>query len=385
MMRQPAFFLVESGLSDRITLEMGAGERASLGIRALVLENQKQSMQVVGGLDGLISSAENHLMGIETPVGDGSRLWARSVWNTRWASLGGGLSVTLSDGSTNWTPMLSAKVHFQKYVKASAGWELAYKDEVLHQSIGFGLGWKTVQASFGFSEFQSWLSRDGAFGWFGSPPPGAVTGDDNPGVWMRATWSIVLPESDLLPFGSQAPRTHESAPSAQQLSTLDQAMTRLSVRRDLAELAFMATNEEENPTRRSLIRRQILSGGELARLELWKAVLSMDLPKTERMQAMATVSMVLQEGDTASLRELAGEPDSDLRMACVREVLRLDSPPAHKLLELLAQDPDQNIRMVAAMGLQNAQKPAPVPEKTETDKPEAQAPGDTTITKEKRE
>lgn len=364
---------MESGLSDHVTLELGAGERTSLGIRALVLENPKHSFQLVGGMDGLISSSENHLMGIETAVGDGSRLWARSVWNTRWTSLGGGLAVTLSDGSTDWTPMLSAKAHIKKFVDASIGWELAYRDEVLHQSIGFGLGWRQIQASFGFSEFQSWLVRNGAYGWFGSPPPGAANGDDNPGVWMRATWSIVLPESDLLPFASPAPRTRESAPTAQQLSTLDQAMTRLSVRRDLAELAFMATNEEENPLRRSLIRRQILSGGELARLELWKAVLAMDLPKVERMQAMATVSMVLQEGDTASLRELAGEPDADLRMACAREVLRLDSPPAKALLERLAQDPDQNIRMVATLGLQNAAKPAPSPvpekEKTETARP----------------
>lgn len=359
-MRQPALFLVETGLSDRVTLELGAGERATLGIRTLF--GQTGKFRLVGGLDGLITDGEAHLAGVEKDVGDGSRLWARTLWSWRFVGASGGLAARLEHGSVSWAPSVALKVENSRFFPVSLGWDCVYEEDLLRQSVGIGMGWKDLSLSMGLSELQSWIVNGGV------APAGAVDGRDNPGVWMRAAWHVPASITGLL----RETRTEDPDASLSQVAQIDAALTRRSVRRDLAELALA---DVDDPARKALLRRQILSGGMAARDELWRVALSTQYQREERLQAIATVDAVLAEEDASYLARLAKDPDPSIRLAAARELLRLDAPLAQTALEQLMLDPDGAVRSTAALNLPAATETSPSETPGET--PDAQ-PAETT-------
>lgn len=344
-MRQPALFLVETGLSDRVTLELGAGERATLGVRTLF--GQVGRFRLVGGLDGLITDGEAHLAGVEKEVGDGSRLWARTLWTWRFVGASAGLAARLEHGTVGWAPSIALKVENSRFLPVSLGWDCVYEEDILRQSLGIGMGWQDLSLSIGLSELQSWAVNGGA------APPGAVDGRDNPGVWMRAAWHVPASLTGLL----HESRAEDPDAGLSQVAQLDAVLTRRSVRRDLAELAMA---DADDPGRKALLRRQILSGGMAARDELWRVALSTQFQLEERLQALATVDAVLAEEDASYLARLAKDPDPRIRQAAARELLRLDAPLARLTLEQLSIDPDGAVRTTAALGLPEAPAtPAP--------------------------
>lgn len=354
-MRQPALFLVETGLSDRVTLELGAGERATLGIRTLF--GQTGKFRLVGGLDGLITDGEAHLAGVEKDVGDGSRLWARTLWSWRFVGLSAGMAARLEHGSVGWAPSAALKIENFRFLPVSLGWDCVYEEDVLRQSVGIGMGWKDLSLSMGLSELQSWIVNGGV------APAGAASGVDNPGVWMRAAWHVPASITGLL----HEDRSEDPDAGLSQVAQLDAVLTRRSVRRDLAELALA---DADDPARKALLRRQILSGGMAARDELWRVAVSSQYQLEERLQAIYTVDAVLAEEDAAYLARMAKDPDARIRQAAARELLRLDAPLARTTLEQLAIDPDGSVRNTAALGMPAPEAPAPVPE----DKPAETAP-----------
>ncbi|MEN9355104.1 MAG: hypothetical protein RL318_2429 [Fibrobacterota bacterium] len=358
-LRQPALFMVEVGLLDRLTLEMGAGDRGTLGVRAMLAQSSSGRFQFVGGLTDLVTSGEDHLSGRQSPVGEGSRLWARSLWGSRWVDASGGIAARLSEGSVEIIPSVAVKGHITAFLPLSLGWEGQYEEESLRQSLGFGVAWKSLSLGIGFTELQSWIMQKGETGWFGSPPAGARDGRDNPGIWMRASWTIpaAFTNAGAAPGGAARGRriSAEQADSAQ-VALVDEALTRRSTRRDLAELAV---TDQDNPGHRAMLRRQILSGGETARLELWRVALSNQFLREERLQAIATLDIVLCEEDAGMLANLAKDPEALIRQSATRELLRLDNPLARETLEMLAKDPDPAVRNTAALRSQAPQPSAP--------------------------
>lgn len=356
-MRQPALFLVETGLSDRVTLEMGAGERATLGVRALF--GQQGRFKLVGGLDGLITDGEAHLAGVEKDVGEGSRLWARTLWSWRFVGASAGLAARLENGSVGWVPSVALKLENARFLPVSIGWDCAYEDDILRQSVGIGMAWRELSLSMGLSEVQSWAKNGGA------APRGAVDGRENPGVWMRAAWEVPASVTGLL----HESREEDPDAGLSQVAQIDAALTRRSVRRDLSELALA---DEDDPGRKALLRRQILSGGMAARDELVRVALSAQYQREERIQAVLTLDAVLAEEDAPFLARLAKDPDSQIRLAAARELLRLDAPVARTALEQLTIDPDGAVRSTASLGAQapsqpaeSAPEPAPAPKSEE--------------------
>lgn len=327
-------------------------------MRTLFGQNKSGSIRFLGGLDGLITSGEDHLNGLESEVGEGSRLWARSAWANRRFSASGGLAAKLEHGSVEWTPSAAASVRVRTPISLSFGWEGQFEKSDFRQSIGFGAAWKQLSLGIGLSELQSWIVQKGQWGWFGTPPAGATDGRNNPGLWMRAAWTIpgaFTRANDVASGLSSAGGSEEH----DRISAIDAALTRKSVRRDLAELT---TIDEENPAQRALLRRQILSGGEVARLELWRVALSSQFLQPERLQAIATLDLDLFEDDAANLARLAKDPDAQIRLAAARELLRLDNPLAKTTLEQLASDPDSGVRSTAALGVPPAPSaPSPAP------------------------
>lgn len=359
---------METGLSDRVTLELGAGERGTIGLRALFGQNRSGSVRFLGGLDGLITSGEDHLNGVESQVGEGSRLWARSAWANKRFSASGGLAAKLENGSAEWTPSAAASVHMNAPLPLSFGWEGQFEKEDFRQSIGIGAAWKQLSLGIGLSELQSWVCQKGKWGWFGTPPAGASDGRNNPGVWMRISWTIPGVFTHVNDLTGRS--VSNGSEDHDQITAIDAALTRKSVRRDLAELT---TIDEENPAQRALLRRQILSGGEVARQELWRVALSAQFLQPERLQAIATLDNDLLEDDAASLARLAKDPDAQIRVAAARELLRLDNPLAKTTLEQLASDPDSGVRSTASLGVPAAPV-APSPSPTPAATPDSRAP-----------
>jgi hypothetical protein len=341
-------FLVEAGLADRLTLELGIGERGTIGVRTLLGQSANGQLHFLGGLDGLVTSGEDHLAGKATEVGDGSRLWARGVWGSQWVDASAGLAAKLSEGSTHLIPSLAVKGHLTAFLPLSLGWEGQLEESSFRQSLGFGLAWQGLSLSLGFSELQNWVMQKGELGWFGSPPAGARSGLDNPGIWMRAAWAVPasFTQAGRAGSASKGRRLNSTQMDSAQVALIDEALTRRSTRRDLAELA---TSDADNPGRRAMLRRQILSGGEAARLELWRVALSAQYQQDERLQAIATLDIVLSEEDAGMLANLAKDPDASIRQSATRELLRLDNPLAREALEALANDPDAAVRNTAAL------------------------------------
>jgi len=340
MMRQPGYILVEAGLNDRTTLEMGVADRATLGVRMRFLENTARHLRLTGGLDGILAGPEEHLQGVSQEyLGEASRLWLLGSWEARHGTLAGGTAARVTDGEVHWSILASGRIHGKLLLPLSLGWEGQYDGDDLHQAVGFGVGVKSIELSAGLSEFQSWIVRQGKWGWFSSPAPGSRNGRNNPGVWMRASWSF-HPEVHDHPAAPPAAETEADATS------LTETLARREVHRDLAELATLADLDEEEPIRRAVLRRQILSGGRVAREELWYLARAADAPRSERLQALATLDAVLSDADLDVLSDIAKDTAPALRQAAARALLHLGSTKSLKSLAALAKDPDASVRAV---------------------------------------
>lgn len=367
-MRQPGYILVEAGLNDRTTLEMGIADRATLGVRMRFLENERRHLRLTGGLDGILAGPEEHLQGVSQEyLGEASRLWLLGSWEARHGTLAAGAATRVTDGEVHWSMLASGRIHGKLLLPLSLGWEGQYDGDDFHQAVGFGLGIKSIELSAGLSEFQSWIVRQGKWGWFSSPAPGSHDGRNNPGVWLRAAWSFH-------PEVHEHPATPAEAETNGDATSLTETLARREVHRDLAELATLADLDEEEPIRRAVLRRQILSGGRVAREELWYLARAADAPQSERLQALATLDAVLSDADVDALSDIAKDTAPVVRQAAARALLHLGSPKSLKSLAALAKDPDASVRAVA-----EAAKPAtpPAPQQ-DTTKPKPQAtPSDT--------
>ncbi len=366
-MRQPGYILVEAGLNDRTTLEMGVADRATLGVRMRFLENTARHLRLTGGLDGVLAGPEEHLQGVSQEyLGEASRLWLLGSWEARHGTLAAGAASRITDGEVHWSILASGRIHGKLLLPLSLGWEGQYDGDDLHQAVGFGIGIKSIELSAGLSEFQSWIVRQGKWGWFSNPAPGSHDGRNNPGVWLRAAWSFP-PEAQE---HSAAPAVAEANGDA---ASLTEALARREVHRDLAELATLADLDEEEPIRRAVLRRQILSEGRVAREELWYLARAADAPQSERLQALATLDAVLSDADLDALSDIAKDTAPVMRQAAARAMLHLASPKSLKSLAALAKDPDASVRAVA-----EAAKPATPPAAQDTAKSKPQAtPSDT--------
>ncbi len=351
-MRHPFALGLETSVTDRLSVEASLSDGIGLGMKVGLLSEQAVGFDLGIGFDELLFPVESHLFGRDSAemAWVPGRAWVGIAQTWEFLRARAALSMRPEDGGLEYSPRAALETAFK--LPFSVGWETSWEASTWRHSIGISATLEPIQVSFGLSEFQSWIYRDG-FGFYDTPPAGKTDGIDNPGWWISVKW-------DLPPLRQPAPQTVPvvKCPAAvldpAALQPVADLLQQRLLRGDVSELAVRArSGTDSDPVAMAVLRRRILSGGPSARQALWRIALDPLADGEERRQALATAGEDPVPADVEALRGLAEDPSASLRLETALVLGRLELDAADKVLADLVVDPDESVRLAAKTALES--------------------------------
>lgn len=332
---------------ERLALQAAGGDGgAGFGMRFGLYDQKDLGLDMSVGFDELFFSAQDHLFGrpsASTP----SRIWIGASRSWKWARVSASTAVEPGEDDVEYVPYFTAEARLP--FKSSLGWETSYQYDVWRNHVGLSLSWTPLVIGFGMTEVQSWLVRDGEFGFHNDAREGSSTGFDNPGWWFSVAFELPRVKP------SAVPPTRSTIDGPVRLDTADLArlealVVERQVRADLAELAMRFSAEGIDPLESGALRRRILSGGATGRAVLLKIAEDTSVAKDERVQAISIAVSNPTEADLPALETLTEDASPALRVETALALRKLESARAKRLLERLRNDPEDVVRAAATAG-----------------------------------
>ena len=348
VVRHPFAFGLETSVSDRLAVEGVLSDGIGLGLKVGLLDENESPVDFGIGFDQLLFPWESHLFGrdsvamIRTP----GRAWVGLAQTWKFVRARSVLSVQPVVDGLEFVPHFAVETAF--HLPVSLGWETSWEDDEFRQTLGLSARLKTLEVSGGLSEFQSWIFRNGAFGWFGSPPTGKTDGIGNPGWWFSVKWD--LPPLRPVPSPGPMPVVQCPAPvvDGNAMQPVVELLQQRLTQEDVAELAERSESSiTSNPVTMAVLRRRILSGGPSARKALWRIALDTNSRVADRRQAVVTLEGNIQDEDLQGLAGLAEDRAADLRLEAAMGLGQIETAESTKMIKRLALDPEESVRLAA--------------------------------------
>lgn len=321
---------------------------AGFGIATSIYRQSDLGVDVTAGFDDLFFAGTSELFG-HHPVEPPSRVWVGTARTWSWVVLRSSVAAEAEGDAVEFVPYGSVDVHMPFH--SSLGWETSYAHDVWRNHLGAHLGWDPFSISFGLTEVQSWVVRNGEFGWWNLSRPGHAEGIDNPGWWFGVGFE--LPTFTPPPPPPAPPATVRTVGPVhldeEAYLHLEEVLVERQVRADLAELALRLQAAGVDPLESGSLRRRILSGGTFARRALWKVALDSVADPAERVQAVATAGNGPQVEDLDALEALTSDPAPRLRAECAFVLGRIPGARSERLLRRLSLDPEEQVRRAVSV------------------------------------
>lgn len=346
-MRHPFALGLETSVTDRLAVAASLSDGIGLGLKVGLLSEGPSPFDLGIGFDELLFPVESHLFGRDSQdmAWVPGRAWVGVAQTWEFLRARGALSMRPGEDGLDFVPHFALETAFK--LPFSVGWESSWEDGTWRQSLGISATLKPVVVSFGLSEFQAWILRDGSFGWYDTPPRGKLDGFDNPGWWVSVKWDLP-PLRDPAPVVVPVVKCPTPVLDANTLQPVVDLLQQRLLRADVSELAVRAGSlAETDPVAMSVLRRRILAGGASARQALWRIALDPQVPPEERRQSLATLGETPVDSDLSGLQALSEEPWAPLRLETAMVLGRIAAPGADKILLELERDPDESVRLAA--------------------------------------
>lgn len=343
--RHPWTLRFESTPFARLSIEgCGGPDGAGFGMATAIWTQGELGADVSAGFDDLFYAPSLELFGVH-PRNTPSRVWLGAARTWKWARVRGSGVVESVGDQVEYVPFGSVELLLPAH--ASLGWETSYSHESWRHHAGASVGWDPLVLGFGLTEIQSWLFRNGEFGWWNEARPGSATGIDNPGVWFSVGFHLPRFERPIAPPPVAVKASGPTRLDSSDLLRLETMFVERQVRADLAELALRLQAEGVDPLETGALRRRILSGAGPARAALWNIASDPTADARERVQALATAASVIQESDLPALEALVQDRSPRLRAEAALALGRLTSARAVVLRSRLRLDPEAEVRAAA--------------------------------------
>lgn len=348
--RHPWILKLEAQPSERLSIEGILGDRAGLALRLRLLEQSRHGVDLTVGAHELFFAAGEHLFGLTHNGGESeeeNQVWVGLARELGPLSVRATVSAMPGGEGTEYVPAVACDLDLP--LDLSLGFESILRPEAWQQHVGLSADWKPFQLAFGLSNHQSWLVRDGEFGWHNTAREGSEDGADNPGWWF----SLRLPLPSYEPVAHRAPVVEApkgpvvAGLDSASLARLDRTLLDRQVRADVAELDLRSRLGATDPVQGAVLRRRLLSGGAPSREALWTVALDSSVSAGERRQALATLSDSITLEDLDPLEKLSQDRDPSLRLEAALSIAKVDTPRSRGLLRVLRRDPEESVRTAA--------------------------------------
>jgi hypothetical protein len=354
VVRHPYAIGLETSVTDRLAVEASISEGIGLGLKVNLLSEVDGPTDLAIGIDELLFPVESHLFGRDSQnlTWVPGRAWISAAQTWEFLRARGAVTASPTTDGFEFVPKFALETAFKWPV--ALGWEASWEDATFRNSLGLSVQIKDLELAGGLSEFQSWIYRKGAFGFFNDPPSGATDGIGNPGWWFSVKWDLPRLRA-VQPAPMPVVKCPATVFDANALQPVVDLLQQRMLRADVAELAMRAESEGTvDPVAMAVLRRRILAGGASARQALWRIALDETGPLGERKQAAVTLSDEPRESDLSGLDGLSQDPASSLRLEAAMALGRLNGSGAIRILTSLARDPEEMVRLAAKSALQTA-------------------------------
>ncbi len=334
-------------MTERLSLQASLSDGIGLGLRAGLLSETESPIDLTLGFDELLFPVESHLFGRDSQSQTfvPGRAWVGVAQTWEFVRARAALTIQPVTDGLEYVPHFALETAFKWPV--SVGWECSWEESTWRNLVGISFTLKPIEVSGGLSEFQAWIYRDGNFGWYNTPPTGAVDGIGNPGWWLSVKW-------DLPPLRTTAvaPMPVVQCPAVvldpDALKPVVDLLQQRLMRADVAELSVRAAaGTTDDPLSMSVLRHRLLAGGASARAALWRIALDSQGVVAERSQAAITLGEDPQDADLEPFEILSTDPAPALRMESAMALGRIGKVEAYKVLGVLSRDPEESVRLAA--------------------------------------